>query len=123
MCRRGRARRSPTVTTSSNWRNLVAACAAISVFGLAFGMTYPLLSLILESRGVGTDMIGINAAMMPIGILLFSSTIPVATRRFGAVASLVEWDEDIPDWDSLEAESLRARAVQREALADPQRGA
>ena len=41
-----------------------------------------------------------------------------ATRRFGAVASLVEWDEDIPEWDSLEAESLRAREVQREALAD-----
>lgn len=68
----------------SNWRNLIAACAAISVFGLAFGMTYPLLSLILESRGVSTDMIGINSAMMPIGILLFSSVIPIATRRFGA---------------------------------------
>ena len=41
-----------------------------------------------------------------------------ATRRIGAVASLVEWDEDIPEWDSLEAESLRAREVRREALAD-----
>ncbi len=39
-----------------------------------------------------------------------------ATRRFGAVASLVEWDEDIPDWDTLEAESLQAREVQRDAL-------
>ena len=42
-----------------------------------------------------------------------------ATRRFGAVSSLVEWDEDIPEWDRLEAESLRARQVRREALADP----
>ena len=40
-----------------------------------------------------------------------------ASRRIGAVASLVEWDEDIPDWDILEAESGRARAAQREALA------
>lgn len=69
---------------TANWRNLIAACSAITVFGLAFGMTYPLLSLILESRGVSTDMIGINSAMMPIGILLFASVIPVATRRFGA---------------------------------------
>jgi MFS family permease len=69
---------------ASNRRNLIAACAAISVFGLAFGMTYPLLSLILESRGVSADMIGVNSAMMPIGILLFSSVIPIATRRFGA---------------------------------------
>lgn len=69
---------------TSNWRNLIAACAAITVFGLTFGMTYPLLSLILESRGVAPDMIGINSAMMPIGVLLFSSVIPVATRRYGA---------------------------------------
>jgi MFS family permease len=67
-----------------NTRNLVAACSAISVFGLAFGMTYPLLSLILEDRGVSTNMIGINSAMMPIGILLFSSVIPVASKRFGS---------------------------------------
>ena len=29
-------------------------------------------------------MIGINSAMMPIGILLFSSVIPVAAKRFGS---------------------------------------
>ena len=72
------------MTTASNWRNLVAACAAITVFGLAFGMTYPLLSLILEARGVSTEMIGLNSAMMPVGILLFSSVIPRLTHRFGS---------------------------------------
>ena len=71
-------------TTPANQRTLVAACAAITVFGFAFGMTYPLLSLILESRGVSTDMIGINSAMMPLGILLFSSVIPVVAKRYGA---------------------------------------
>ena len=65
-------------------RNLIGACAAITVFGFAFGLSYPLLSLILESRGVAPDMIGINAAMMPIGILLFSPIIPRAVRRFGS---------------------------------------
>jgi hypothetical protein len=40
-----------------------------------------------------------------------------ASRRIGAVASLVEWDEDIPDWDTLESESLRARDARRQALA------
>ena len=69
---------------AANTRNLIAACAAITVFGFAFGMTYPLLSLILESRGVSSDMIGINSAMMPIGILLFSPVIPYAAKRFGA---------------------------------------
>jgi MFS family permease len=67
----------------ANKRNLVAACAAITVFGFAFGMSYPLLSLILESRGVAPDMIGINSAMSPIGILLFTPVIPVLAKRFG----------------------------------------
>jgi len=69
---------------SANIRNLVAACAAITVFGFAFGMTYPLMSLILESRGVSSDMIGINSAMTPLGILLFAPVIPGAAKRFGA---------------------------------------
>ena len=73
-----------TAPRSANTRNLVAACAAITVFGFAFGMTYPLLSLILESRGYESDMIGINSAMMPLGILLFASVIPAAAKRFGA---------------------------------------
>ena len=68
----------------SNWRNLIAACAAISVFGFTFGMTYPLLSLILEARGISEGMIGVNAAMSPIGILLFSPVIPIAAQKFGA---------------------------------------
>ena len=77
---------SLTVNSESqpNTRNLIAACSAITVFGLAFGMTYPLLSLILQDRGVSANMIGINSAMMPIGILLFSSVIPVASKRFGS---------------------------------------
>lgn len=40
-----------------------------------------------------------------------------ATQRVGAVASLIEWDEDIPEWDVLEAECVRARAAREEALA------
>ena len=39
-----------------------------------------------------------------------------ATRRVGLVPCLVEWDDEVPEWDVLEAESLRAASVQREAL-------
>ena len=67
-----------------HWRNLVAACTAISVFGFALGITYPLLSLLLEADGVSTSMIGVNAAMMPIGILLFSPVLPILSNRFGS---------------------------------------
>lgn len=79
---------SPTQTQKSiekrpNWRNLIAACAAITVFGFPLGLTYPLLSLILEDRGVSSELIGLNGAMMPLGILLFSTVIPIVTKRFG----------------------------------------
>ena len=40
----------------------------------------------------------------------------VATRRIGAVASLIEWDENVPEWQTLAGENERARAVRREAL-------
>ena len=66
------------------WRNLLAACTAITIFGFAQGISYPLLSLLLESQGVSSAMMGINAAMMPMGILLFSPVIPVLSRRYGS---------------------------------------
>ena len=47
-------------------------------------MTYPLLSLILEERGISADVIGLNSAMMPLGILIFSPFIPHFSRKFGA---------------------------------------
>lgn len=46
-----------------------------------------------------------------------------ATRHVGAVASLIEWDEDIPDWEILEAECQRARTAQHDALTSAQRSA
>ncbi len=64
--------------------NLLAAIAAITVFGFTFGLMFPLLSLIMESRGVPPDVIGYNAAMHPVGIVLSVFAIPVLVARFGA---------------------------------------
>ncbi len=40
-----------------------------------------------------------------------------AVRRFGAVSSLIEWDDRIPTFERLEQESARARAIHDEVLA------
>ena len=40
-----------------------------------------------------------------------------AISRCGAVATLVEWDDEIPAWDVLAAEAAKARAVCAEVLA------
>jgi hypothetical protein len=41
----------------------------------------------------------------------------VATRHVGAVASLVEWDEDVPDWETLVGQSEQARLIRASELA------
>jgi len=48
---------------------ILAAIAAIGVFCLTLGLSYPLLALILDSMGIGTALIGLNAAMTPLGII------------------------------------------------------
>lgn len=64
--------------------NLLAAISAITVFGFTLGLMFPLLSLIMEKQGVSPDLIGYNAAMQPLGIVLSVFAIPPVVRRFGA---------------------------------------
>jgi uncharacterized protein (UPF0276 family) len=40
-----------------------------------------------------------------------------AIERCGAVSTLVEWDDEIPEWEVLAAEAERARVVRAEVLA------
>lgn len=65
------------------WINLFAAIAAITVFGFALGLMFPLLSLVMEKNGVSPKVIGYNTAMQPLGILIAGFLVPQMTRRFG----------------------------------------
>jgi len=71
---------------------IIASITAIGIFCLTLGLSYPLLALILERMGTSTWLIGLNAAMTPLGIVVSSPLIPWLARRFGAwfmcVASL-----------------------------------
>jgi len=69
--------------------NLLAAIAAITVFGFTFGLMFPLLSLIMESQGIPSQWIGYNAAMHPVGIVLSIFAIPFVVRRFGAKRAVI----------------------------------
>lgn len=73
-----------TLDPASRRRALVAVVACICIYGITFGLTQPLLSLILEGRGVGASIIGLNAATASFGTLLASPLIPALTRLFGA---------------------------------------
>jgi MFS family permease len=68
---------------SQRWINLIAAIAAITVFGFALGLMFPLLSLVMDKNGVSPKVIGYNTAMHPLGILIAGFFLPNMTRRFG----------------------------------------
>lgn len=69
---------------TTNWAAIAGVIATVSVFAIAQGLTYPLLSFILQRQGVSPAMIGLSAAMTPIGFIVSSPLIPSLTRRFGA---------------------------------------
>ena len=73
----------------ARWRILAAIIACISVVGLSLGMSVPLVSLVLERRGVDSQLIGLMAAMPSVGIFLVSARLPWLVRLCGMRGALV----------------------------------
>ncbi|MEM1198388.1 MAG: MFS transporter [Pseudomonadota bacterium] len=63
---------------------LAAAIATIVTFDVAMGLTYPLLSFLLKAQQYGELLIGLNAAMTPIGLILVSYFIPKLVSFMGS---------------------------------------
>lgn len=77
------------MSASARGRTLAAVIACIAVYGMTVGFSTPLLSLILEARGVSRTLIGLNAVMPAIALMLFSPFIPRLVRRMGLRRFLV----------------------------------
>jgi len=64
-----------------DWLSAGAAIASISAVGIALGLGLPLLSVILERRGIPATLIGANTAVAGIASLLAAPmTTPIAQR-------------------------------------------
>jgi MFS family permease len=79
------------VATGSNngeagtqWAALAGVTSALAMFGAAQGLSYPLFTLLMQRQGISPALIGLSAAMMPVGLILSASFVPAAVRRFGA---------------------------------------
>lgn len=96
------------------WAAITGVIATVSVFAIAQGLSYPLLSFILQRQGVSPAVIGLSAAMTPVGFILSSPLIPGLARRFGAgrtalicaglsalVLALIGWTQDVYLWFPL----------------------
>lgn len=88
--------------------------ATVTVFAMAQGLTYPLLSFILERQGTPSGLIGLSAAMTPTGFIVSAPFIPALSHRVGAarlailcsiLAALsliaIAWTQDIWAWMPL----------------------
>ena len=82
--------------TSPRYGNLIAAIAAVGACDIAMGLTLQLLPLLMERQGHPAWLIGANAAMGPIGILMAGPFLPRIIGNMGtrlavyvAVATMV----------------------------------
>lgn len=72
-----------------HWPSLVAAIAAISAVGIAIGLGLPLLSIILEKRGIPSTLIGLNAAMAGVASMLAAPLTTKLAHDFGVARTMI----------------------------------
>lgn len=78
-----------TPVDSIHWRSLFAAIAAISAVGIAIGLGLPLLSIIMEKRGIPSTLIGLNSAMAGIASMLAAPFTTQIAHRYGTSTTMV----------------------------------
>lgn len=71
-------------TTKLHYGNLIAAIATVCACDAASGLTLQLLPLIQHDRGTPAWLIGLAAAMGPLGILLAGPMLPQLIKNSGA---------------------------------------
>ncbi len=72
------------ITPAPRWTTLAVVIGSISVVGLSFGFIVPLVSLVLEQRGLDSTMIGLMGSAPAFGILVFAPLTPYIVKHLGA---------------------------------------
>jgi MFS family permease len=62
--------------------SLAGVIAAMAVVNLVYGITFPLLALVLDSQGVSKTLIGLNTISQAVAILLIAPLAPRLLSRF-----------------------------------------
>ncbi len=69
---------------AQRYRTVVAAIATIACCDVAMGLTLQLLPLLMEQNGIPAWVMGLNAAMAPLGIMLGGPFLPGIVSRLGS---------------------------------------
>jgi len=70
-------------------QNLVAVISAMAVTALIYGLSLPLLSLVMNAHGVDSVWIGMSAAAQSVGIILVAPYLPAHMSRLGPAALML----------------------------------
>ncbi|MBW3098910.1 MFS transporter [Pseudohoeflea coraliihabitans] len=79
----------PVPREDIHWKALIAAVASISAVGLAMGLGLPLLSIILEKRGISSTMIGLNTAMAGVAAMAAAPLTTACAKRLSVVTTMI----------------------------------
>ncbi|WP_299472428.1 MFS transporter [uncultured Roseibium sp.] len=77
-------RSEQTSLIDTDWWSVGTVTVGITVFAIAQGLTYPLISLLLSAREVSDTMIGLNAAAFMLGLGTSVLVVPSLTRNLRA---------------------------------------
>lgn len=66
-----------------HWPSLIAAVASITSVGIAIGLGLPLLSIIMEKRGIAPTLIGLNSAMAGLASMAAAPLTTKLAHRYG----------------------------------------
>ncbi|MEZ2130304.1 MULTISPECIES: MFS transporter [unclassified Sinorhizobium] len=72
-----------------HWPSLVAAISSISAVGIAIGLGLPLLSIILEKRGIPSTLIGLNTAMAGLAAMAAAPITTKLAHKYGVAPTML----------------------------------
>ncbi len=72
-----------SLNASERRRSLAAVITCMTLVGVTVGLTYPLISLLLEDRGYSRTVIGLNAAIPAVAMLMASPLLPRLIQKVG----------------------------------------
>jgi len=71
-----------------NWRSLGAIILTSTIIGMTLAFSFPLLSLVLDRRGVPADLIGLNSALNGLAVFVVAPWLPRLVNRLGVARSM-----------------------------------
>lgn len=80
---------TPAPVDEIHWLSLIAAVAAITAVGIAIGLGLPLLSIIMEKRGIPSTLIGFNSAMAGLASMAAAPFTTKFAHRHGVAPAML----------------------------------